>query len=708
MLRARPTGELIRVLHVDDEPGFAETSAAVLEDDEPFVVETATSASEGLERLTDEEFDCVVSDYDMPGRNGIEFLEAVRDVDPDLPFVLFTGKGSEEIASEAITAGVTDYLQKETGTEQYAILANRVANAVDRFRAKREVDLRHQALDTASEGLSLVESDHTFSYVNSAFARLFGYDRDELIGVPWTTIYPDEEATRLRNEILPAVHETGHWSGETVRLTKRGDRLVTDHRLTRADEDTVICTATDLTEERTARSERTATFDRSFHTLGAEDDVVFTTDHEGYITRWNEAATDLYGYDATDALGEHLSVLSADPDRRPTLERRLETARKDGSAAAEERLRRADGSQFRAELTMSASYDADETLLGFGVVTREHDGELRQVEAKLEVLFEESPDLINFHDTAGNIIEPNPELCAETGYDTAELTEMKVWELDRGLDPEAAHALWEGTETGTRRRLEGAYQRKDGSTFPVEIHIRRLRFEDEDEDLFVAVARDITDRKDRERRLERRNEQLEEFAGVISHDLRNPLNVADGRVELARDDRDSEHLDVVADAHGRMHELIDDVLALAREGTRIGELDSVDLTALVETAERNVETTDATVRTRVDRTVRADESRLTQLFENLIRNALEHGAADATVTVGALDDGFYVEDDGPGIPEDDRGDVFTAGYSTTEGGTGFGLSIVEQVVTAHGWEVDVTEGSDGGARFEITGVTSPA
>lgn len=107
--------QAIRILHVDDEPDFAEMTATFLErEDDRFDVEIATSPNEGLNHLKLESFDCIVSDYNMPTRDGIEFLKDVRDDHPDLPFILYTGKGSEEIASDAISAGVTDYLQKGT------------------------------------------------------------------------------------------------------------------------------------------------------------------------------------------------------------------------------------------------------------------------------------------------------------------------------------------------------------------------------------------------------------------------------------------------------------------------------------------------------------------------------------------------------------------------------------------------------------------
>ena len=146
--------ESIRILYADDEPEFAEMAATFLErEDDRFDVEIVTSGTEGSERLADEEFDCVISDYDMPGQNGIEFLETVREDHADLPFVLYTGKGSEEVASDAISAGVTDYLQKTGNADQYALLANRVLNAVAAYRSRRIATERTRRLETLISNL---------------------------------------------------------------------------------------------------------------------------------------------------------------------------------------------------------------------------------------------------------------------------------------------------------------------------------------------------------------------------------------------------------------------------------------------------------------------------------------------------------------------------------------------------------------------------
>lgn len=135
------------------------------------------------------------------------------------------------------------------------------------------------------------------------------------------------------------------------------------------------------------------------------------------------------------------------------------------------------------------------------------------------------------------------------------------------------------------------------------------------------------------------------------------------------------------------------------------ELEDVWLSDLIARYWQNVDTAEATLHIDTTQTIRADSPRLQQLFENLIRNAVEHGGADVAVRIGDLPDGFFIEDDGSGIPEETRTRVFEAGYTTADEGTGYGLQIVNEIAVAHGWEISVTESDDGGTRFEITDIT---
>jgi signal transduction histidine kinase len=146
-------------------------------------------------------------------------------------------------------------------------------------------------------------------------------------------------------------------------------------------------------------------------------------------------------------------------------------------------------------------------------------------------------------------------------------------------------------------------------------------------------------------------------------------------------------------------------LTLAREGRSVAETEPINVSEIVERCWRTVETGQATLHTDINRTVVGDRSRVQQLFENLIRNSIDHGGDSVTITVGEIENGFYVADDGPGVPERIRDDVFESAYSTVQGNTGFGLAIVKEIVDAHGWEISIAEASAGGARFEITACT---
>ncbi|WP_135819712.1 sensor histidine kinase [Halostella litorea] len=255
---------------------------------------------------------------------------------------------------------------------------------------------------------------------------------------------------------------------------------------------------------------------------------------------------------------------------------------------------------------------------------------------------------------------------------------------------------------------------KDGRTIPCENQIALLVDDDGRFNGTVGVLRDITERKRRERELRRQNERLEAFAEIVSHDLRNPLSVAQGYVDLALESGSTDRLDNVDEALSRMEDIIGDVLALARHGQTVTEPEAVDLTEAVETAWGNVSTEAASLSLGELGVVAADRSRLLRLLENLFRNAVEHGGSDVTVTVAPLaagDDlggGFYVADDGRGMPDHVREHAFDSEFTTSEEGLGIGLWVVREVAHAHGWTVTATESEGGGARFEFADVDREA
>jgi len=448
----------IRTLVVDDSEFFAEMTAGTLTEEHGIEATYETSAEAALETMAESDIDCIVSDYEMPGMDGIEFLRTVQDRYGDVPFILLTGRGDEEVASEAIEIGVSDYLFKleVVEDEQYERLANRIEGVVSRHQTQQKYE---RLVENSPDVIAHIGEDGTILAANPAMADRLSTERDRLVGAAIVDVFPERV-------------------GE--------DRLAAGRRAIESGE-----------AERTEDSHG----GRSFH----------------------------------------------------------------------------------------------------------------------------------------NIFMP--------------------------------------------------------------VETRRSH------DSFQLISRDITERKTREQELKRQNERLESFASVVSHDLRNPLNVAQSSTDLLAEEYESEHVDRIDRSLRRMGGIIEDVLTLAREGDRVDEPSPVDLATMAQDAWSHVETGDVRLVVDIDQRIEADAGRLKDLLGNLFANAVTHGTSTGTVTVGITPEGFFVADDGEGIPDENREEVFETGFSTDRTGTGLGLTIVQEIANAHGWSVEVSESDSGGARFDLTGVT---
>lgn len=204
------------VVCVDDDERVVDLLEVALDRTGPFEVEGFTDPRAALSRVRAGGVDCVISDYEMPYLDGFDLLERCRVVDPDLPFVIYTARDEEDLAREALSLGVTDYLRKGSGTAQFALLGRRIEEAVARYHAERDAERRLRAIEAAREGICIVREDGTFEYANDAYLDLFGYREGDLIDAEWQLLHPASEVERILSEVLPEVEAEGEWTGETV------------------------------------------------------------------------------------------------------------------------------------------------------------------------------------------------------------------------------------------------------------------------------------------------------------------------------------------------------------------------------------------------------------------------------------------------------------------------------------------------------------
>ncbi|MFC6863163.1 PAS domain S-box protein [Halomicroarcula sp. GCM10025817] len=747
------------VLHVDDDPALLETTEPLLQATLDCTVLSTTSAGEGHELLASERVDCVVSDYDMPGANGIEFLEAVRAEFPDLPFILFTGRGSEAVASEAIAAGVTDYVQKQVGTDQYTVLANRIENAIARHRTARDLERqRHQheavaelgrrALECTDPG-ELFETAATLvvDRLGCATARVVerksadgrlvavatassGETEADPVSEPAATALAadaldqagpvvlgdraGEAGNAPQRQVADGVERgigvavgpaDGHWGALTACGT--AERPFSAHDVTFVQN---VANVLGTAIERQVAERRMRDRDEQFREVAElSPDGIFRTDTAGRFTYVSPVSAELLRTSRDELLGVSFETLVTPESLTDAVEGFASVVAGETVRELELRLLDGNGEAFDVAVSATPITEDGETVVVQGFARdvterKRRERALRRSRELFDGLVEHFPNggVFLFDEDLRFTVVGGDEL-ERGGLSAEEMTGKRPSEVFPPANAAVLEDAYRAALSGEKRSFEDSYQGRH-------YHVQTLPIRDADGTVAagMAVAQNITDRTHAREALEERNRRLDEFAAVVSHDLRGPLNVAMGRLELARQDCRSDHLDPLERAHERMEELVESLLTLARQGQPIGETSAAALETVAQECWATVATGPARLRVDGDCRFQADDSRLRQLLENLFRNAVEHGPGEedgtVTVRVGALPDGFYVEDDGVGLTDLQATDIFERAVTTKANGTGFGLTTVGEIVAAHGWSVEARDGDDGGFRVEITGV----
>jgi PAS domain S-box-containing protein len=770
----RPIRTLL-VTGADESGRSVAESLARTSDEHEVVVESTGAAARA--RLDGNGFDCVASRYHLPEADGVTLLESVREQRPELPFVLYTDAGSETVAADAITAGVSEYVRwDEQPVER---LANAIRTAVADARRVGDAEASEQRLEqtlkTVPSCVVELDADGRFVYANDRAEDVLGLERTAVTDRGYAD--PGWDIRDLDGEQIPdaelpfrqvvdseaPIRDYRHsiqWpDGSRKILSVSGRPLFNDDGVV----ERVVFSLQDVTD----RHRRQVELGRYEKIVEHLDDVATIIDEDGVIRYVSPAVERVLGYEPDELVGQD-GFSYQPPETTEQVAAGIEAvlSNPDTTHTVRTKFRHADGSYRWMESTLQNRLD-DDVIDGVLVSSREvttrvnQTETLRERERQLEELHEATRELLSSetpHEVAATASRTAVDILDQPMngvhfYDDdvdglrpvaiAEGTRQAIDEvpvLDEGL-------AWDAFQDGAVRVYQDLTDVDD--TFDADSPIRSELYmplldrgvfiiSSTDADAFaesdVEFARLLAantsaalERVDAEQRLrareaelEQQNERLEEFASIVSHDLRNPLNVAKARSTLVADEYDGEHMAYVQQSLDRMEDIVMDTLTLARQGKLVAETEPISLATLVQQGWASVSSDDATVELDDDATIRGDQSRLQHVFENLFRNSVEHsstsnrtrsgdsvedGGSDVRISVGRIgDDGFYVEDTGPGIPEDRRQEVFDPGETSNPDGTGFGLAIVKRIAIAHGWDVRVVSGSDGGARFEFTDV----
>jgi PAS domain S-box-containing protein len=623
-------------------------------------------------------------------------------------------------------------------------------------RERRRYETMIQTLGDATYTL---DAEGRFTAVNEAFVESTGYAREALLGEHVSIVMDETDIDVAEAAIRDLLTDAGRdraTFGMSL-YTENGDRVPCENhiallRTANGEFRGTVGVLRDVTEreerERALREERAFTE----NVLDAIPDVFYVFDEEGEFLRWNDRLTEVTGYTDAEIAAMHPTDLVHEEDVETIGEAIAAITEDGGSRTRESRLLTKNGEAIPYRFNGSLVTDSEGGVQGI-IGTAQDVSESRERERTLEAL----------HDATRTMMTAaTSEAVCEIAVDAAErvlgypITVVRL--LDEEEDTLVPTAMTEETrgwagerpaysvrdtpagrayETGDTRVYEDIHDTDDdyekgnaraamyaplGDHGVISIADTGVgTFERADVGLANVLAANTEaalDRVEREERLRTREEELrrhnarlEEFASVVSHDIRNPLNVITGNLALARKTGDPKHLEPIERAAERVNRLTEDLLILARGGRTVDDPQPTRIAPIVADAWAVVgrESARLAIDERLSKapavwgTIEADPVRLQGLFENLLANAIEHGGSDTVVEVGPLSDapGFHVADDGPGIDPANRERIFDHDYTTSEHGIGLGLTIVETVTDAHGWRVRVTESEAGGARFEF-------
>lgn len=710
----------IDVLHVDPDSAFLKTFAMQLSNENNvFNIISTQEMGDALDYIGSNQrtIECVVTECCFQNEDDLCILKSIRSEYPELPVIVFTEEERSTVDDDVLSAGTTDYLQKDGEKATYTLLATRIEAYAEQYQPDGTPNRIYQALETATEGIGLINDDGRYIYLNEAYAELYGYDRNELLGAHWEQLYPDDEARRFHKEILPELKKEGAWNGYSYGKRTTGERFPEKISLAQLEGDGHICVVRDISEQRrhqqqfetladnlqgmVYRAKNSPEWPIKFAHGNVEDFLGYTVSElESQVLTWNEIIHPDDQDEVWDAVQEAIKgseryeityrVIDTDGDIKWVTDRGTGVETADGTVEA------VDG------------------LITNVTNQKEHKLEL---EWKTKAM-DEAPVGIVISDPAQ---EDNPLIYVNNGF-----TELTKYSQEDILGQNCRFLQGPLTDTEPVREMRDAIDSQDTvetdilnyreNKIPFWNHVQISPITDADGELthFVGFQTDITARVESERRIGVLNR-------VLRHNLRNNLNIVLGHLESLR-----ENPDVADELITTIRSPIVELLETSQKARQIeSRMDTVSFQPeqlqveyVINSAITHGKSIDEDVEiiTKVDSShaVLAPEA-ITIAFKELVENAIRY-AADAGpliwITTESTTVSFqtekadavriHIEDANSIIPDIDLARLLGDEESPVHHGTGLGLWLVNWIVVMSGGIIQHTEREDGGNKISIT------
>jgi PAS domain S-box-containing protein len=722
-------------LHVDDDSSTREISKQILMDMGNFEIDSACCVDEAFKKLSTGQYDIIISDYEMSQKDGLQFLKELREQKTDIPFILFTGKGREEVAIKALNLGADGYFNKQGSPETvYGELCHFLNLAVERQRNGLEIKQKNEMLERVSEsidsGLAVISKDYRVVWANKYLMDLGVVPNKKCYQIfnKLDTVCPNCGAKKIfEQNVSLDVHEY-----ET--LNSKGEKVWIELRVTPLkDKDGNVTAALELALPISERKKAEEALQESqFLTqkiLFCSPNLIYIYDlQENCNVYANKEVLAFLGYtpEQVKSMGSELFTNILHPDDAKIVAKHhalFKNAPDNATFEVEYRMKHASGEwrwlRSRDTLFARTADGLGKQILGMceDITERKKVKEtLRKGMEKYRELADSLPEIVFETDINGVLTYANQSAFEMTGYTKEDLAKgICAFDLVEQKDKKRAKDHISKT-LANKSAVDNEYTfvRKDGSTFPTIIVSKSIVVENAPVGL-RGVAMDITQRKEAEEeqkkgqaKIKTINGKLRVVGGLTRHDLINKLMTikantyllkkrAGDKPELAK------YLAGIDSALDGANQIIEFGRAYEKIGSEeltnihVEEFFNEAIALFPELLVINV------INESRGLTVLAD-SLLRQLFYNLIDNSLKHGEKITQIRLhyNKNSDGvkLYYEDNGVGIPTENKPKIFTESF-TTGNGSGLGLRLIKKIMEVYGWTITEEGESSKGAKFVI-------